>query len=69
MGRQVSGLLRKIDNLPRFQLVDFVGLDQREKYWGAIEIKLYRNDVRLHAGAERFWSALGKRCQQGWSLT
>ncbi|WP_422462664.1 LysR family transcriptional regulator [Endozoicomonas sp. ALB115] len=106
MGRQVNGLLRKIDNLPRFQpvmessltnllkvmalkgggiawlpgyaivdelasgqLVDFAGLDQREKYWGSIEIKLYRNDVRLHAGAERFWSALGKRCQQGWLLT
>ena len=106
MGRQVNGLLRKIDNLPRFQpvmessltnllkvmalkgvgiawlpgyaivdelasgqLVDFVGLDHREKYWGSIEIKLYRNDVRLHAGAERFWSALGKRCQQGWLLT
>lgn len=106
MGRQVNGLLRVIDDLPRFQpvmessltnllkvmalngsgiawlpgyaivdelasgqLVDFVSPEKRQEYWGSVEIKLYRNDVRLHAGAEQFWSSLRKRCQQGWSLT
>lgn len=106
MGRQVNGLLRAIDDLPRFQpvmessltnllkvmalngrgiawlpgyaivdelasgqLVDFVNPEKHQEYWGSVEIKLYRNDVRLHAGAERFWSSLRKRCQQGWSLT
>ncbi|WP_257283614.1 LysR substrate-binding domain-containing protein [Endozoicomonas sp. SESOKO1] len=106
MGRQVNGLLRAINDLPRFQpvmessltnllkvmalngsgiawlpgyaivdelasgqLVDFVNPEKHQEYWGSVEIKLYRNDVRLHAGAERFWSSLRKRCQQGWSLT
>ncbi len=106
MGRQVNGLLRAIDDLPRFQpvmessltnllkvmalngsgiawlpgyaivdelasgqLVDFVEPGKQQEYWGSVEIKLYRNDVRLHAGAEHFWSSLRKRCQQGWSLT
>lgn len=33
-----------------------------------LEVVLYRNDVRLHPGAERFWSVLAKLCHTGWSL-
>ena len=51
------------------ELVDFAGRQSQSEYWGEVEIVLYRNDVRLHAGAERFWSSLKKRCKDGWSLT
>ncbi|WP_263081217.1 LysR substrate-binding domain-containing protein [Endozoicomonas sp. Mp262] len=46
-------------------LVDVGGLD----WWCEIEVVLYRNDIRLHQSAERFWSSLLKRCNQGWSIT
>ena len=50
------------------ELVDFVDLDSFPEYAGEVEIYLYRSDVRLRAGAERFWSTLNKRCQEGWTL-
>ncbi|WP_067583996.1 LysR substrate-binding domain-containing protein [Endozoicomonas ascidiicola] len=58
-----------VDELRSGQLVDVVSPEKRDIYWGEVEIKLYRNDIRLHAGAEQFWSALRKKCQQGWVLT
>ncbi|MGI9282708.1 MAG: LysR substrate-binding domain-containing protein [Endozoicomonas sp.] len=48
------------------QLVPF---STRPGWTGPIEILLYRNNVRLHARAERLWSELSQRCQAGWQLT
>ena len=57
------------DELLNKQLVNFVEPDTCGEYWGEVEILLYRNDVRLHRGAESFWSALKQRCDDGWALT
>lgn len=50
------------------ELTSFVDLDAYPEYGGEVEIVLYRNDVRLRAGAERFWLTLNKRRQEGWTL-
>ncbi len=46
------------------RLVDVGGKD----WWCEIEVVLYRNDIRLHQSAERFWSSLTRRCKDGWSI-
>ena len=58
-----------VKELASGELVDFIDQKNHPQYWGEIEVLLYRNDVRLHAGAEHFWSALKRRCKSGWTLT
>lgn len=106
MGRQVSQLIRCIENPQQFfpvmessltnllkemalkgdgiawlpdyaieqelafgRLVNFVDPKAYGEYWGEIEVLLYRNDVRLHSGAEKFWKFLSQWCEEGWLLT
>ncbi|CAM3621395.1 LysR substrate-binding domain-containing protein [Parendozoicomonas haliclonae] len=40
-----------------------------EEWCIPLDIVLYRNDIRLHPGAEKFWSVLSKQCANGWSLS
>ncbi|OED44266.1 hypothetical protein ACH42_08020 [Endozoicomonas sp. (ex Bugula neritina AB1)] len=57
------------EELSNGRLVNFVEQEQHVEYWGEVEVLLYRNDARLHSGAERFWKSLKKRCVEGWLLT
>ena len=49
-------------------LVNFMEPEFYGEFWGLIEVYLYRNDIRLHSGAEAFWKSLSQRCSDGWSL-
>ncbi len=60
--------------LPDYAITDELCCGQLQPLGGeewriAVDVVLYRNDVRLHAGAERFWSILSKQCAAGWSLS
>ena len=59
--------------LPDYAMTDELRCGQLQPLGGeewciAVDVVLYRNDVRLHAGAERFWSLLAKQCAAGWLL-
>lgn len=57
------------EELANGSLVNFVDHETHGEYWGQVEVLLYRNDVRLHMGAEKFWKALEQKCGKGWQLT
>ena len=56
------------EELASGELTNFVDPVVHKEYLGEVEVFLYRNDARLRAGAERFWSSLKQRCQEGWTL-
>ena len=55
--------------LAKGELVNFANQKSHHDYWGEVEVLLYRNDVRLHRGAEQLWKSLEQRCAKGWLLT